>query len=402
MIKGCILPWIHLYGDVKGEYRLCCHIPTQYNKNEENIEDIVVATYKDPISSIWNNDYYKKTRLQFLNNEIPSVCYKACYSVEDLGGESNRQHVNKHFAKFTKLQDHTKEDGSLSTNPIYLDIRFGNKCNFKCRICGPYASSAWFKDREKIDLFTDRKSQLEDYYTDSPDFWNYLTKIKKSIKYFYFAGGEPLIMDGHYKLLQWLIDNNKTDVVLTYNTNLSTLKYKNFDVFDIWAKFDNITLWPSVDGYKDHCKYSRTNFNWDVFEKNLKKARKYVSTISSTISIYSALSTVELIMYFKSMGITTYLSMLDTPEHLDCRLLPSNIKTLIIRKFSVLKNRLNLNFAEEELENINKAIAYLQNDIENKNHLLKRFKIYNEQVDKINNTSFIKIYPELAKWYEKI
>ena len=61
-----------------------------------------------------------------------------------------------------------------------------------------------------------------------------------------------------------------------------------------------------------------------------------------------------------------------------------------------------MNFAEEELENINKAIAYLQNDIENKNHLLKRFKIYNEQVDKINNTSFIKIYPELAKWYEKI
>ena len=58
--------------------------------------------------------------------------------------------------------------------------------------------------------------------------------------------------------------------------------------------------------------------------------------------------------------------------------------------------------SEEEVENIDRTVAYLKNDIENKDILLKRFKEYNEQVDKLNNTSFVDIYPELREWYETI
>lgn len=392
MIKGCILPWMHLYGDVSGKYYLCCHI--------DNKPEAIMATYKDDISTIFNNDKYKSARKQFLSNKYPKECKKACYDIEELGGESNRQQVNKRFANFTNLQKHTKSDGSVVNHPIYLDIRFGNKCNFKCRICGPYASSTWFKDSLKISKFKNTPAQLEDYYTDSPDFWNYLDKIKKTVKYFYFAGGEPLLMDGHYKLLNWLIDNNKTDVDLTYNTNLSTLTYKHHDVFDLWKNFNNISLWPSVDGYKSHCQYSRTNFNWNTFESNLLKVKKYVNTISCTTSIYSILTTPELIAHMKSLGISTYLSVLDTPNHFDMRLLPHNIKNKINKKFDILKIKIPLNTSE--LETIDKNLSYLNKDIEDKDILLKKFKLYNEEVDNLNNTSFIKVYPELKEWYEQI
>ena len=392
MIKGCILPWMHLYGDVRGKYYLCCHT--------DNKPESIMATYKDDISTIFNNDKYKSARKQFLSNNYPKECKKACYDIEELGGESNRQQVNKRFANFANLQKYTKSDGSVLNHPIYLDIRFGNKCNFKCRICGPYASSTWFKDSLKISKFKNTPAQLEDYYTDSPDFWNYLDKIKKTVKYFYFAGGEPLLMDGHYKLLNWLIDNNKTDVDLTYNTNLSTLTYKHHDVFDLWKNFNNISLWPSVDGYKSHCQYSRTNFNWDTFESNLLKVKKYVSTISCTTSIYSILTTPELIAHMKNLGISTYLSVLDTPNHFDMRLLPHNIKNKINKKFDILKRKIPLNTSE--LETIDKNLSYLNKDIEDKDILLKEFKLYNEEVDNLNNTSFIKIYPELKEWYEQI
>jgi len=392
MIKGCILPWMHLYGDVSGKYYLCCHT--------DNKPESIMATYKDDISTIFNNDKYKSARKQFLSNKYPKECKKACYDIEELGGESNRQQVNKRFANFTNLQKHTKSDGSVVNHPIYLDIRFGNKCNFKCRICGPYASSTWFKDSLKISKFKNTPAQLEDYYTDSPDFWNYLDKIKKTVKYFYFAGGEPLLMDGHYKLLNWLIDNNKTDVDLTYNTNLSTLTYKHHDVFDLWKNFNNISLWPSVDGYKSHCQYSRTNFNWNTFESNLLKVKKYVNTISCTTSIYSILTTPELIAHMKSLGISTYLSVLDTPNHFDMRLLPHNIKNKINKKFDILKIKIPLNTSE--LETIDKNLSYLNKDIEDKDILLKKFKLYNEEVDNLNNTSFIKVYPELKEWYEQI
>ena len=392
MIKGCILPWMHLYGDVRGKYYLCCHT--------DNKPEAIMATYKDDISTIFNNDKYKSARKQFLSNNYPKECKKACYDIEELGGESNRQQVNKRFANFANLQKHTKSDGSIVNHPIYLDIRFGNKCNFKCRICGPYASSTWFKDSLKISKFKNTSAQLEDYYTDSPDFWNYLDKIKKTVKYFYFAGGEPLLMDGHYKLLNWLIDNNKTDVDLTYNTNLSTLTYKHHDVFDLWKNFNNISLWPSVDGYKSHCQYSRTNFNWDTFESNLLKVKKYVNTISCTTSIYSILTTPELIAHMKNLGISTYLSVLDTPNHFDMRLLPHNIKNKINKKFDILKRKIPLNTSE--LETIDKNLSYLNKDIEHRDILLKKFKLYNEEVDNLNNTSFIKVYPELKEWYEQI
>ena len=391
MVKGCILPWMHLYGDVQGQYKLCCHIASPaYN----------MGSYQEPISSIFNNEKYKKIRTQMLSGNIPEMCKKTCYDIEDLGGESNRQQVNKRFGKFAKLQDYTNKDGSVNNNPIYLDIRFGNKCNFKCRICGPFASSAWFKDAQKISEFKNSPKQLEDYYTDSQDFWEYLQKIKKSVKCFYFAGGEPLLMDGHYKLLQWFIDNNKTDVELTYNTNLSTLKYKNYDVFELWKHFKNVSLWPSVDGYKTHCQYSRTNFNWDIFESNLLKTKKYVNTVSSTTSIYSILTTPELIAHMKTLGIATYLSILDFPPHCDMRLLPDNIKIKINRKFELLRRKFS--FTSDQEENILSNIRYLNKNIEDKNTLLKKFKLYNEQVDHLNNTSFVKIYPELAEWYETI
>ena len=390
MIKGCILPWMHLFGSVDGKYRLCCHI---FTPDE-------VSNYTQPISTVFNNEEYKKTRLQMLNGEVPYPCDEACYKKERLGGESNRQQVNKRFKQFEKFQKFTRKDGSVPNNPIYIDIRFGNKCNFKCRICGPHSSSTWFKDAKNVSVYKNVKAQLEDYYTDSPDFWNYLDKIKKSIRYFYFAGGEPLIMDGHYKVLNWLIDNNKTDVELTYNTNLSTLTYKDHNIFELWSHFNKISLWPSVDGYKEHCEYGRTNFKWDNFESNLKKVKKYVDTITCTTSIYSILTTPELVAYLKSLGLSTHLSVLGYPRYLDMRLLPNKTKNKIMKKFDILKSKINL--MDEEIKNINTTISYLNNDAENKEQLLRDFKNFNVQVDKINNTSFIATYPELKQWYETI
>ena len=61
MIKGCILPWIHLHGDVKGNYHLCCHIPPSSNP---------IGNHTEPISTIFNNDAYKEVRKLFLSGKL--------------------------------------------------------------------------------------------------------------------------------------------------------------------------------------------------------------------------------------------------------------------------------------------------------------------------------------------
>ena len=85
---------------------------------------------------------------------------------------------------------------------------------------------------------------------------------------------------------------------------------------------------------------------------------------------------------------------------MDIRLLPENIKTKIIKKFNLLKRKMPLN--QDEIINIDSNVNYLNNNIENKESLLKQFKQFNLEVDKINKTSFIKTFPELSEWYETI
>ena len=112
------------------------------------------------------------------------------------------------------------------------------------------------------------------------------------------------------------------------------------------------------------------------------------------------LTTPELIAHMKSLNVSTYLSTLDSPDYFDMRLLPKNIKKHINKKFNILLKKIPLN--DSEKENILSNIKYLNNNIEDENTLLKKFKSYNEQVDHLNHTSFVKTYPELAEWYETI
>ena len=130
------------------------------------------------------------------------------------------------------------------------------------------------------------------------------------------------------------------------------------------------------------------------------KVTDYVNTVSSTISIYSLLTTPELMAYMKNLNISTYLSILVAPKHLDIRLLPLDIKNKIIKKFDLLIKKISFN--PTELDNITKTLSYLNKDIEDKDILLKQFKQFNLEVDQINKTSFVKTYPELAEWYGKI
>ena len=118
---------MHIFGGLNGNYHLCCHAQFQ-------ADSTIVGTYDQSLSDIWNSDHYKDTRLNFLKNKIPIECIKACYEKEKQGSDSNRLQVNRRFAKDTYLQEQTNIDGSIDTDPTYLDIRFGNLCNFKCRM----------------------------------------------------------------------------------------------------------------------------------------------------------------------------------------------------------------------------------------------------------------------------
>ena len=367
----CILPWIHLHAFANGDVYPCCM--ADYNFKLGNSRN-------QTFTEIWNSQRMKELRVSMINDQQHSACDK-CYNIENSGGTSMRQNMNTQFShKFTNV-DTTHPDGTVDkVDMTYMDIRFSNICNFKCRSCGPTFSSQW-------------KDEWEQLYTGGT--WPRVTRVKNTlaevwedietwidtVEQIYFAGGEPLIMDEHYKILEYLIANNKTDIGISYNTNMSTLVYKKHNVIDLWKHFKNIRIDASLDGYGKHAEYIRAGTDWNQVEKNIEYVRSncvnITFSISCTVSVYNAFHITDFFKYCIDKKFVDYpdnitINIVQFPELLNTQVLPMHLKNQVIEKVnkyihndmptyksSVLKNNLDMykNYLLER--NINKFDEFI-------------------------------------------
>jgi len=367
----CILPWIHLHAFANGDVYPCCM--ADYNFKLGNSRN-------QTFTEIWNSQRMKELRVSMINDQQHSACDK-CYNIENSGGTSMRQNMNTQFShKFTNV-DTTHPDGTVDkVDMTYMDIRFSNICNFKCRSCGPTFSSQW-------------KDEWEQLYTGGT--WPRVTRVKNTlaevwedietwidtVEQIYFAGGEPLIMDEHYKILEYLIANNKTDIGISYNTNMSTLVYKKHNVIDLWKHFKNIRIDASLDGYGKHAEYIRAGTDWNQVEKNIEYVRSncvnITFSISCTVSVYNAFHITDFFKYCIDKKFVNYpdnitINIVQFPELLNTQVLPMHLKNQVIEKVnkyihndmptyksSVLKNNLDMykNYLFER--NINKFDEFI-------------------------------------------
>ena len=379
---------MHIFGGLRGTFHLCCHAEFQPNTT-------IVGDHSQKLEDIWNSEVYKKVRLDFLANKIPNDCITACYNKEKQGSISNRQQVNSRFNKKAYLQDKTNIDGSIDSKPTYLDIRFGNLCNFKCRMCGPDASTSWYTDS------IEPRNSVIDYFSDNDIFWKDIPKFLPQLEEVYFAGGEPFIQDGHYKMLNLLIDSGYAkNINISYNTNLSYSKFKKHDLKTLWANFNKVSVWPSVEGYGRRAEYSRKGLSWSNFEKHVSLFKDNITTISSVINIYSITSMPNLILWCKSRNLYFNGTVQIAPEAQSITCLPEDIKGKLTDLYTGFIDKYKNILDSSEIYNINSWIAYMNS--KDDTHLLTDFKQFNDKLDSSRNESFISTYPEYASWYNNI
>lgn len=386
-IKGCILPWIHIHGDISGDYRVCCFAHIKTDK---------LGDSNEPLMSVWHGDSYKKIRSQFLNGEVPIQCQKPCYDKEALGVvDSPRQNANNTWASYEKYQ------GTLEPPPpVFLDFRFGNICNFRCRTCGPKQSTSWIKEAKQ--LFNNLNAKAIDKWTDNEHLWSALDTIYPTIENVYFAGGEPFVLEGHYKMLEFLISKGKTDISIDYNTNLSILKYKNYDLELLWSKFKNVNLWVSCDGYKETGEYIRKELVWEEFNNNIDKVLPYVRNISTVVSILSIYSIPDLMLWTRSKNLSLYGTTLVTPEYYSCQILPDEEKKKIYSYYRSFIEKNKKHLTDRDIYHLLDWLRFTKGTPENKNELESKFKKITTILDKSRSESFVKAVPELKDWYESI
>jgi hypothetical protein len=286
----CILPWVHLSTRPDGQMRVCCTAnassvgPTndkehggqvgilkdeQGRPNNLNVADFQTA---------WNSTYMKNVRKQMLNGEKPPSCIK-CFKEEEAGHNSKRMWETRYWGErndIEKLLDETDEDGAVPARLRYIDLRFGTKCQLACVMCSPHDSSGWIKEHNKMYPQVENANLKEtmgwkdkgssngssyNWHKNNPVFWEQFNEQIPNMQQLYFAGGESLIIEEHYTILEEAIRNGHAkNLELRYNSN--GVEWRE-DLFDLWKEFKLVRFHYSVDDIGQRNEYIRYPSTWE-------------------------------------------------------------------------------------------------------------------------------------------
>jgi MoaA/NifB/PqqE/SkfB family radical SAM enzyme len=259
MDNFCVLPFVSIEADPMGKCKVCC-------LSYETIPDIDLK--KNTLTEAFNSSYMVKLRQSFLNGEKPSNCNR-CWAEEASGRTSKRMHS---FARLRQLLGNAEFTKNTDGELMFLDLKLGNICNLKCRICGSFSSSKWAQ--EEIDIYNGNqiaKDNLEKgrWPREAVKFWKDLTNLLSTAKYFEFTGGEPFLIDEHFTLLEIAVEMGYAkDIEIHYNTNLTTFPKRGLE---IWPHFKMVEIAVSVDDIGPRFEYQRYGATWKKAMDNLQR-----------------------------------------------------------------------------------------------------------------------------------
>ena len=290
----CILPWVHLSTRPDGSMRVCCTAnASSVGATNDKEHGGMVGVLKDDegkpnnlnitdFQSSWNSTYMKNVRKQMLNGEQPPSCVK-CYKEEAAGHRSKRQWETAYWMQRTDLESliqNTQENGEVPPNLAYIDLRFGTKCQLACVMCSPHDSSGWIKDWKAINPQIQNESlksntQWRDkgsingssynWHKNNPLFWEQFYEQIPNMQQIYFAGGESLIIEEHYEILEECIkQGHAKNLELRYNSN--GVEWRE-DLFDLWKEFKLVRFHYSVDSIHEMNDYIRYPSKWKRTEE---------------------------------------------------------------------------------------------------------------------------------------
>ena len=393
----CMYPWVHLYASPNGEAQPCCvwdHKQKMCSTKEMNLKEI------------YNSPQWRKLRLDMMNDRPAKGC-KPCYEQERNGFFSNRQSSNMHLGHFVNKITETDDQGYCNNFQLsYWDIRFSNLCNLSCRSCGHIFSSSWYKDQVKLAGPEYAKNNKALFWAGrhKTDMLEQLLEHIDYVEQIYFAGGEPLMMDEHYHILEELERKKKFNVRLVYNTNFTQIKLKDRLVFDYWRKFDSVAVGASLDAMGTRAEYIRKNTVWSEIEENRRKMQEMCPGvdfyISPTISIQNVWHVSDFHKDWVDRGFIKpqdlHTNPVLDPAFLRIDILPDHYKKQVIEKIKKHLEWLRpIDKLQRATQGFESIIHLLETPHSNSEFLMKQFWKRMEELDKLRNENLLETIPEL-------
>jgi MoaA/NifB/PqqE/SkfB family radical SAM enzyme len=401
----CMLPWVHLYVSPHGYVNPCCLAPWEKDQ-------ILGDLNQQSFTEIWNGAPMRDLRKKMLRDQPDSKCWQ-CYENERLGIRSKRQNSNLQYLHHLDHALQTHQDGQVTLpKPLYWDIRVSNLCNFKCRICGHHSSSKWYEDAKKLDMLS-FEDGIHRSVKNFDDLLTQLAPFVTDLEEIYFAGGEPLVMEEHYNMLELLLSKGKTNIKLRYSTNFSTRYFKGRDVFELWNQFDEVFLHASLDGSGKRGELQRKGQVWDdavALKEQLKAHCPRVQfMICSTITAMNVLHLPDFHQEWVALGLVAaddfIPHILKQPQRLSIQILPPALKQQVVARYTAHLAWLD-SFDDPSLVKMHivrneyaSVISFIQD--QDKTDLLPDFITFTDKLDALRGESFRDIFPELAAiWAE--
>ena len=274
----CFAKWYHttIYLQT-GETHSCYH-PAPHKIHLEALDN-------NP-SALHNTHEKKMERKEMLAGKQCAGC-QYCWNIENMGPDYiSDRHIRSSSIYTQERLDEVKEGGwYFDVQPEYIEISFGNECNFRCGYCHPKASSRYYAEIEEhgpydmvqnhrcdIDWMTIYKEETNPYVD---AWWRWWPEVSKKLNILRITGGEPTIQMSTYRLFDELEKDPKPNLELNVNSNLGgkqrQLKKFTDGVNSLLSqgKIKDFKLFTSIDNWGERAEYIRDGLKVKVFEENL-------------------------------------------------------------------------------------------------------------------------------------
>lgn len=417
----CLAKWHHTTIYLQSGQTHSCYHPRPHD---------IPLDLTDP-SVLHNTPQKTLERQQMLDGKKPSGC-QYCWNIESLPGDHISDRHERNASIYTEERLGAIKASPLApVNPEYIEISFGNECNFKCGYCHPKHSSAYYKEIKDHGPYTMVKNHRNDIdylkiYEEETNpyveaWWRWWPEVSKTLNILRITGGEPLLQKSTWKLLDDLYDNPKPNLEININSNLGVKPVlmerlvAKVNALLAEGKIKHFKLFTSIDTWGVPAEYIRTGLDLAVWEKNLDTyltKTKQPITFMCTFNILTVTNFSSLLVKIKEwrkkynswfsrkQRIRFDTPYLKEPLQYDMNLLP---KEHFVRYMEISLEYMRRNkFSELEYEKFSRVVEYMRTTNYDKTKLdegRKDFYNWFTEYDRRRGTNFVETFPELEQFY---
>jgi MoaA/NifB/PqqE/SkfB family radical SAM enzyme len=281
----------------------------------------------------------------------------------------------------------------------FLDLKLGNICNLKCRICGTWSSSKWAQEDIEHQATVDKKSspaykqlKLGEWPRKSNAFWNNVEKLLPHIVLFEFTGGEPFLIREHFELLQTAVDGGYAKHLnIHYNTNGTTWPANN----SIWEKFGCVEIAFSIDNIGDRFNLERSGADWDEVQQNITRAQELKQRANIllqacvTVNIQNVYYLDDICLWLEKQNFNSvYFNILHDPWFMSTARMTKEAQEIVLNKLRTMQ------VAEHFYNDIQGIIKFIELGTGSDGNEFRKFV---KRVDEYRTENFAETHAEIAK-----